>query len=303
MLDLSDGSSITFSIIIPTYNASKTLENCINSIAGQTYKSWEIIIVDGVSTDGTIELLNRIASKFSQIKFLSEKDNGIYDAMNKGIDIARGSWIIFLGADDQLDNNNILMEVNELLNDTHARLLYGNAKLMGDLAWGKDGTIYDGPFTVRKLFKKNICHQAIFYHRTVFKQIGNYNTRYFVCADWDFNLRCFAKMDVEYIDLIVSKFHGGGFSTTYLTDDFNKESVIILKSYYQISFFNSLFSPYSWSFYFQANKAFKNKKLLQALRYLAFAFIHAENKLVLCRVLAGSILKRFKGFKQGTQHN
>ncbi|MBP9970812.1 MAG: glycosyltransferase, partial [Paludibacteraceae bacterium] len=91
------------SIIIATYNASKTLNRCLDSIVSQKNSEVELIIIDGGSTDETLSVINSYSSDIDYV--LSEKDNGLYDAWNKGIKAAKGDWIMFLGADDQLLSN------------------------------------------------------------------------------------------------------------------------------------------------------------------------------------------------------
>ena len=97
-----------FSIIIPTLNASKTLEKALDSIVTQSYKSYQIIIVDGDSADCTCEIVKQYQQKCSEISLIIDKDKGIYDAMNKGIALSTSEWLYFMGADDELFDENVL---------------------------------------------------------------------------------------------------------------------------------------------------------------------------------------------------
>lgn len=204
---------IFFSIIIPTYNSANTLAACLESILNQTFQNFEIIIVDGVSTDNTFSIVKHYQNECSNIRWFSEKDKGIYDAMNKGICLAKGGWIFFLGSDDTLGNNETLKKVFNCNLENH-NVIYGNARLIGDTVWAKDGDIYDGKFDLKKLLTKNICHQTIFYNLSYLKRnVGLFNIDYNVCSDWDFNLRCWANDPMFYIDIIVCNFYGGGMST------------------------------------------------------------------------------------------
>ena len=90
------------SIIIPTYNVESTIGTVLESITAQTFRGYEVVIVDGVSKDGTAEIVARYAAGNPAIRWVQEKDKGIYDAMNKGVGLARGEWLYFLGADDTL---------------------------------------------------------------------------------------------------------------------------------------------------------------------------------------------------------
>jgi glycosyltransferase involved in cell wall biosynthesis len=100
------------SIIIPTYNAGKTLRTCIDSVVSQNYRQKEIWIVDNQSDDGTISIINEYAALYTYIKYISGEDRGTYDAMNKGIGVAKGRWLYFLGSDDTLYDENVLSAIS-----------------------------------------------------------------------------------------------------------------------------------------------------------------------------------------------
>lgn len=200
------------SVITPTLNSATTIEECLSSVANQTYRNIEHLIIDGLSSDPTLDIIKKYEAQFSHIQLFSEKDSGIYDAMNKGIKLAKGEWLYFLGGDDKFYDKNILQKVFKSP-QSKMKILYGNVFVDGDTDWAKNGDIYDGPFTLEKILKKNICHQAMFYHRSVFKTLGVYFTRYIVCSDWDFNLKCFAKIRFTYLPETIAYFKGGNVST------------------------------------------------------------------------------------------
>jgi glycosyltransferase involved in cell wall biosynthesis len=208
-----------FSIVIPTYNSAKNLRSCIKSIFDQTFGDYEIIIVDGMSEDETCSIAKNYAD--NRINIISEKDNGVYDAMNKGIARSTGQWLYFLGSDDQLFDNKVLKDVKEVIGRAKSKLIYGNVKILGNTAWASDGTIYDGSFYIEKLLKKNICHQSIFYKASFIRdEIGVFNVRYRVCADWDLNMRCWQKTKSKYFRRTMALFNAGGIST-FSADDQN----------------------------------------------------------------------------------
>ena len=91
-------TSPLFSIIIPTFNAAKTLSASLESVINQSCQQFELLIVDGISTDDTLSVVKKYAALSANIKWVSEKDNGIYDAMNKSIKMAKGEWLFFLGS-------------------------------------------------------------------------------------------------------------------------------------------------------------------------------------------------------------
>ena len=183
-------------IILPVYNAAATLERCLLSILQQTYLDFELIVIDGASTDSSQEIIRKYAERVDY--WVSEKDQGIYAAMQKGINQAHGRWLYFLGADDILVN--ILHRVTPYLKkDNH--IYYG------DVYWPSQNRVYDGEFKWHKLVHKNICHQAIFYPRRAFDSY-HYNLKYRYLADYDLNLRLWAdrRFVFQYLPLLICVF-------------------------------------------------------------------------------------------------
>jgi glycosyltransferase involved in cell wall biosynthesis len=198
-------------IIIPAYNAAACIREALNSLLQQSFMAFEVLVVDGASKDNTLEIVKELAAQDNRVRFISEKDAGIYDAMNKGIGLAAGEWLYFLGADDALFNEQVLEIVAHELQQTNALFVYGNV-LMGDKNhW------YDGAFTYDKLLRKNISHQAIFYNRKVFELAGSYNIRYKGHADWAFNIHCFNTPGItnQYMNVLVANFSVGGTSSQH----------------------------------------------------------------------------------------
>ena len=197
------------SIIIPTYNSAKTISIALDSICYQTFKNWEILVIDSLSTDATIAIVNKYRSQFSQIKIYSERDDGIYEAMNKGIELAQGDWIYFMGSDDNLYKNNSLENIVKIDDLDSYDVIYGN--VYSSRFYG----VFDGKFTFFKLLSYNMCHQAIFLKKSVFKEIGKFNLKYRSHADWDHNIKWFfnSKIKKLYIDSIIANYADGGFSS------------------------------------------------------------------------------------------
>lgn len=278
--------NLFFSIIIPTYNAEATLGAALESITTQNFRDYEVIIVDGVSKDGTADIVDRYAANNPAIRWVSEKDKGIYDAMNKGIGLARGEWLYFLGSDDILLDDQVLTNVHRAAESTDARMVYGNVLVKGSIIWAGDGKIYDGEFDREKIARSNISHQAIFYHKSVFPAVGNYNIAYSTCADWDLNLRCFARLKTQYVPLTIARFLVGGQSTNTQLDQFmQRDAVIRLKEYYHVGYFNRLYAHSSWQFWNIANDLLQEKKYSRSLVFLLYAVYHSGKK--------GNLLKNY----------
>ncbi len=193
------------SVVTVTYNAGKTLENTIKNIINQNYKNYEYIIIDGKSEDNTLDIIDKYKNKINF--FISEHDNGIYDAMNKALKYANGDFIIFIGCDDTFASKTTLTDfVNIIKNKDKDLCYYGNVILE------KEKKIYDGEFNKYKITNKNICHQAIFYSKKVYKNC-KYDISYKIRADHKYNIVNFKKL--KYINLIVANFNNiTGFSST-----------------------------------------------------------------------------------------
>jgi glycosyltransferase involved in cell wall biosynthesis len=189
------------SIIIPVFNAGRTLQSTIESILVQSYGNIELIIVDGESADNTKEIIARYKKDINI--FICEKDNGIYDAMNKGINASNGDWLLFLGGDDILYNSEILASIFIDSNFDQVDFLYG------DVLFKSNSLKYGGEKDYPTLLDSNICHQSIFYHKKIFEKIGNYNLRYQVLADFDMNIRVFQNESIrkKYIPKIITLFN------------------------------------------------------------------------------------------------
>jgi glycosyltransferase involved in cell wall biosynthesis len=222
---------MNFSIIICTYNSADKLPKTLKSVLSQTNNDFEVVIIDGLSNDGTIEVVKKYEEKFSgNLRWISEKDHGIYDAMNKGIDLSQGDWLYFIGAGDVLAYDDVFQKIASEIENQQCDVLYGNVKR------GDSGEVYDGQFSSEKLIEKNISHQAIFYHRNVFEKLGKYDLRYPLLADWEFNMRWMNDENIKskYIDLIFAKFELGGSSKTTFDKNFYADFEKNIKKYFPV---------------------------------------------------------------------
>jgi glycosyltransferase involved in cell wall biosynthesis len=221
-----------FSIIIPTYNASGTLSRCLESILAQKYTHFEVWLIDGSSTDETLDIITSYQTRCPGIRLLSGPDEGIYDAMNKGIGFSRGEWLYFMGSDDTLYNGDVLSIIADQIHTDKPEIIYGNVVMRGQNQWNLDNVVFDGEYNLEKLVERNICHQAIFYHQNVFQKNGHFNLDYITSADFDFNLRCYANTPFVYIDLIIANFYVGGHSTLVEDKKFRYDRGALLKKYF-----------------------------------------------------------------------
>lgn len=220
------------SIVIPTYNSAKTLSACLDSLVSQTYKDFEIIILDGKSSDGTISISLRYTDLFQNIRLISERDKGIYHAMNKGIEMAKGEWLYFLGSDDYILENSTLEKLVKLGDLDNFDFVYGN------VLSPEYGDNYDGYFDDQKILNKNICHQAIFVRKKLFRRLGKFNIRYKQLADYDFNLKVLfnKKVRKRYIDLKIAYYAPAGSSSVETDEKFLKDKDYLILKYGFASF-------------------------------------------------------------------
>lgn len=186
------------SIITVCFNSEATIENTLKSVGEQTYKDIEYIIIDGGSTDGTCGIIEQYLPYITT--FVSEPDNGIYDAMNKGLDRATGDYVLFLGSDDRLMDKDVIKNVVNNISTNKGDVFYG------DVYREVRKDYYCGKFNRYKLAVKNISHQAIFYPRFIYKK-NRYNTDYSVFADYYYNIHLFCRFKYTYIGICVSVFN------------------------------------------------------------------------------------------------
>lgn len=218
------------SIIIPTYNSSPTLHKAIESILCQTCSDYEILVMDGGSKDDTVAIVKEYQLKSPLISLISEPDKGIYDAMNKGVQKAKGDWLYFLGCDDYLINEKVLEEVSGILKKRGRTYMY-----YGNVVWGNTNELYYGKFNYEKLLVHNICHQAMFIRRDIVLKHGMFDLRYPALSDWDMNFKLFQQpYRNKYIGKTIAFFNvGAGASAHSVNDPFRKLLAERKKEYYQ----------------------------------------------------------------------
>jgi glycosyltransferase involved in cell wall biosynthesis len=213
------------SIILVTYNADKYLQRCLDSIYAQAYPRIEIIMMDGASTDNTLAILQQNANWLTFWK--SEKDSGIYDAMNKALDHVRGEWIYFIGADDILTPD-FSMLAREL-KDPHS-IYYGNVI--------KSGKKYLGELSPYRQAKTGINHQAIIYPARFFDG-RRYDTRYVISADHVLNMGCNSMKDYRFTfrDYDIAVFNDTGISSLQKDIVFEKDKSRLILQYFGLSIY------------------------------------------------------------------
>jgi glycosyltransferase involved in cell wall biosynthesis len=216
------------SIITVCYNSEEYIQDTIESVLNQTYNNIEYIIVDGNSTDNTLDIIKQYEPKFKgKMKWISEKDAGIYDAMNKGINMATGEWIHFMNSGDNFYSKEVLSDI------------FNNYELIKDydVLYGQFNALYDSrnskivsPGKLDELWKGMVfCHQTAFIKLDLIKN-NLYNLEYKICADFDF----FYKMYLEdkkfrELDVVIANYDVNGVSNNRIELFKEKAKVVLSK--------------------------------------------------------------------------
>lgn len=214
------------SIITINYNDKAGLKKTIESVITQTFTDYEYIIIDGGSTDGSVEIIKQYQDKITY--WVSEPDNGVYNAMNKGIVKAKGEYLQFLNSGDWLVNNEVLANIFKNLPDCD--MVYGNAVILDGEKYRVAKTIQGTHFKLSDFFTSTINHQSSFINKRLFNKYGLYDERYKIVSDWKFYVQAFGLnfANVIYKNIPVSHFDTNGISHK-LIDLRNQEMALVKK--------------------------------------------------------------------------
>jgi glycosyltransferase involved in cell wall biosynthesis len=195
-----------FSIIITILNGGKTLENTLKSIADQTFIDYEVILVDGGSTDDTIDVIEKsnIVNKILKVV----PGAGLYEGLNIGVRLASGSWLYFIGCDDKLYNNDTLKIVSQFINNKNnaIKVFVGNVECV------KQENILYARFGSPHWMHYQVHHQGMFYDKNLFEN-SNYNENMRIASDYEFNLQlALNNIPHHHMDIITCSFGGDGVS-------------------------------------------------------------------------------------------
>lgn len=200
------------SVITVTFNSASTLEQTILSVINQTYLNFEYIIIDGLSSDGTLDVIDKYKKNIEKI--ISEKDNGLYDAMNKGINIATGDVIAFLHSDDFYDNNQVLEKFATCFLKNNSDAIYSDLYYVNKsntskiIRKWKSGNYYPNSF----YYGWMPPHPTFLVKKEVYKRFGNFNLLFKSAADYELMLRFILckKINISYLPEFCVKMRMGG---------------------------------------------------------------------------------------------
>ncbi len=212
---MNQESAPLISIIVAVFNGAKTLQQCINSVSKQTYPNKELIIIDGGSNDGTVDLLMANQAQISY--WISEPDLGIYNAWNKGLTQAQGEWICFLGADDFFWDLQVLEQISAHLEKLpeSIHVAYGQSMLVSDDC--KNLYSVGEPWEkIKARFMQVMCinHQGVLHRRSLFEKHGKFDESFQITGDYELLLRELKTSDAFFIpDIIIVAMRQGGISS------------------------------------------------------------------------------------------
>lgn len=218
------------SVVTVVKNGATHLAECIESVLNQSWPNIEYIIIDGSSTDGTLDIIRRFDDRIDY--WISEPDMGIFDAMNKGMALTNGQLIGVLNADDYYEPEAVRSAAQDLLQFGAPAIFYGDYYFVQtDL-----GERYEMPASLQFWRGMTICHQSMFVHREVYRQIGSYSQEYRLAADYDFLVRVYrAGIPFRYLERFIVNFRDEGASSRALLTSNLEVSTILRRNYGFIS--------------------------------------------------------------------
>lgn len=206
------------SLITVTFNSGMTLRDTIQSVLSQSFPDIEYILVDGLSQDRTIKIVKEYEPLFqNRLKWVSEKDSGLYDAMNKGIRMATGDIIGIINSDDFYFRNDVITKIVEAFNDNNVQAIYGDVRFVNPNNLDRTVRYYSSKRFVPSLFRFGFmpAHPTFFTYRKYFDQLGYYKTNYKIAADYELLVRFLYvhRLKSKYLPLDFMKMRTGGAST------------------------------------------------------------------------------------------
>jgi glycosyltransferase len=201
------------SVVTASYNSELTIGFTIESFLAQNYPQKEMLVIDGASNDATLKIVASFGS--DAIRVFSERDSGVYDAMNKGLHLFDGDVVGFLNSDDTFNDSNVLSDIAAAMQD--ADIVYGDLNMVTDHRTKRLARAWRGGAFKRNSFQLGWVppHPTFYMRREVAEKVGDYDLSYITTADYDYMLRALVLNDfrVRYIPRVIADFQMGGIST------------------------------------------------------------------------------------------
>jgi len=240
------------SIVVAVFDGAKTIESCLQSVLEQTYPLKEVVIIDGGSSDGTVDILKKYESAIEY--WISEPDQGIYNAWNKALDVVTGEWICFIGSDDKWACADSLAKLVSLAKFPEVNFVSGHNRMVD--AVGMLGRVYGNEWNFSEMkTRMTVAHVGALHHRTLFEKYGLFDESYRIAGDYEFLLRVGFGIRGAYIAEDVILMGSGGVS--------RMQSWLVIKEGRRAlceSLNAGIF--YGWSFYIKALAKYAIRTLL-----------------------------------------
>jgi len=247
-LQANPTGTMKVTIITVTFNSEKFLEDCINSVINQQYANIEHIVIDGASTDGTLAIIEKYQDHITH--WVSEKDDGMYDAINKGMRMATGDIIGTLNSDDTLSSPTVINEIVNAFEEQKVDSVYGDLVYVDPMNTQKIIRVWKGVEYKRSRYKMGWmpAHPTFYFKRKLLDQYGFYETHYFTAADYEFMARYlfYFRVSSYYIPKLIVRMRTGGMSNVSLAKRFraNRRDYLAMKrNRIPFPFFVSLLKP------------------------------------------------------------
>jgi len=214
--------NIRVSVITVSYNSVATIARCIESVRSQTYPEIEHIVIDGGSTDGTVDLLREMGAHY-----LSEGDAGIYHAMNKGVRLASGEIVHILNSDDWYSANDVVSTMVDLMESDKYDVCHAYVSQVNEQ--GHEVCRIGADVSKEQLFQKmRVAHPSCFVRASVYQRFGDYSTGFRIVADYDFILRIWSKVRIKFLPRIIVQMQWGGVSNSNPVRSYKESMAVAL---------------------------------------------------------------------------
>lgn len=243
-------TTMKVSLITVTYNSAAYLQDCLDSVVGQQYSNIEHIIIDGGSTDGTVDIIKKYNNHIA--KWVSEKDNGMYDAINKGISLATGDIIGILNSDDMFASNDVISAIVNCFQDHQLDAVYGDLVYVNKIDTNKVIRLWKGFTYNRSRFKYGWmpAHPTFYLRRKLIDEHGGYESHYFTASDYEFMARYLYRYHISalYLPKLIVKMRVGGQSNVTIKSRLRanrRDYLAMKKNKIPLPFLASILKPIS----------------------------------------------------------
>jgi glycosyltransferase involved in cell wall biosynthesis len=244
------------SIITINYNRKDDLEKTLISVVNQSFKHFEYIVIDGGSNDGSLSVIQDYIANIT--KWVSEPDKGIFDAMNKGISLSTGEYLLFLNGGDTFLNNDSLGLAVSYLNGLKEDIIYGD--ILVEMSFGGNIVFnYPEKLSFKYFLQRDLPHQATFIKRKLFDDYGMYDISHKISADWSFFILTICKYNASYkhIPCVFTVYNDSGVSSTKTKMERIEDQKIFLETHFEM-FFQDIFQIVKMEHHSFKNVAYKS---------------------------------------------